>query len=64
MAIGEYLTTTEAARELRVSAGRIRQFCVEGRLAFEKVGSSLLFHRSVIQQFKKTPRKTGRPKAQ
>jgi excisionase family DNA binding protein len=37
-----YLTTTEAGNLLGVSASRVRQFILEGRLVAQKVGSKTL----------------------
>lgn len=63
MAIGNFLTTDEVARKLRVSPGRVRQFVAEGRLHYErKIGSAALFDAEVVEQFAKQPRPTGRPK--
>lgn len=61
MAIGEYLTTQEAARELNVSDSRVRQFYLGKRLAARKVGTMLLFKREDIARFKKKPRRPGAP---
>jgi len=37
-----YLTTTEAGNLLGVSASRVRQFILQGRLVAQKVGSKTL----------------------
>ena len=64
MAIGEYLTTDDVATELNISAGRVRQFVVEGRLKyFKKIGQVLFFDPDEVQKFKQTPRNPGRPKS-
>jgi excisionase family DNA binding protein len=63
MAIGDYLTTQEAARELNVSDSRVRQFHLSKRLPGRKVGTMLLFKREDVARFKKKPRPPGAPPA-
>lgn len=60
--VSGYFTTEEAAEELDVTAGRVRQFQVEGRLPAIKVGMALLFPVEAVREFKKKDRPNGRPK--
>jgi excisionase family DNA binding protein len=55
----EALTTTEAARELGVSAGRIRQFIRDGRLPTERVGRQHLIWSADLEAIRIRP--NGRP---
>lgn len=57
-----YYTTAEAAEELEVSPGRVRQFEVEGRLKSHKIGNALLFDIKEVKEFKRLDRPSGRPK--
>lgn len=62
MAMGDYVTTQEAAELLGVTMGRVRQFVVAKRLNPEaKFGKVLAFRRDVVEEFAKHERKTGRP---
>lgn len=64
MAIGEFITTTEAAGILKVSAGRVRQFVVEGRLQAQKIGTVLFFKRKEVRDFARVHRPWGKPRQQ
>lgn len=64
MAIGEYISTAEAAEVLHVTPGRVRQFAIEKRLHFKKVGTVLLFKAQDIKDFAKKKREPGRPKSE
>jgi len=55
----ELLTVDEAATELGISAGRVRQFCRDGRLG-EKVGTTWVITRQQLEAFKKLDRPHGR----
>jgi len=54
------LSCEEAARELKVTADRVRQFCREGRLG-QRVGERWVIPADELKQFQKIPRDTGRP---
>lgn len=57
------ITTAEAAEILGVSASRVRQFILEGRLESTKVGRDQLLKQSDVEDFASKPReRTGRPK--
>lgn len=57
------ITTTEAAKILGVSASRVRQFILEGRLESSKIGRDQLLKQSAVEDFALKPRdRTGRPK--
>lgn len=63
MAIGNLLTSAEAAEQIGVSVRRLHQFVKEERLSpTEKVGNSLLFDRRTVLRFARTPRLPGRPR--
>ena len=56
--IGGYVTTTEAAHDLNVTPGRIRQLALEGRLQSRKVGAAtLMIKQSSIDRYKRTRRR-------
>jgi len=60
--IGSFLTTTAAARLLRVTATRVRQFITQGRLKATRAGRDLFISADEIRRFLQMPRKrTGRP---
>ena len=59
MALGHYLSTDEAAHEIGVSPGRIRQYILAGRLLAEKHGGKLWVRRDVAKSFRRNP--PGRP---
>lgn len=64
MAIGNFLTTEDVARVLRVSVGRVRQFVMERRLIpLQKVGSVLFFDPAQVDAFSKIPRRPGPKKS-
>ncbi len=63
MAIGEYLTTAEVAKALKVTPMRVHQFRKENRLAGHLIGTVLLFHRNDVADFKAKKRRPGRPPA-
>jgi len=56
---GAYLTTVQAARRLRISDGRVRQFCREGRIGV-KVGRNYLIPLDHLQFVEHLP--NGRPR--
>ena len=63
MALGQYMTTEDVAKLLRVTPARIRQFVMEGRLEYEKkIGQVLFFDEDKVQEFRSIPRNPGRPK--
>jgi hypothetical protein len=63
MALGNFLTTAETAKALDLSICRVHQFVSKKRLTpAQKVGSLLFFDKETVEEFKKTPRKHGRPK--
>ncbi len=55
----ELLTTSEAAKKLGVSPGRVRQLVVDGRLPVVKLGRDNLIRAADLALVKE--RKTGRP---
>lgn len=62
MSIGSLLTTTEVAKRLGVTEGRVRQLYLEKRLMGRKVGTILLFSEDVVDAFKAIDRPSGRPR--
>lgn len=61
VSISHFLTTKEAAEIIGVNDSRVRQFCLEGRLKPERVGSMLFFDRRQIERFAAKPRPSGKP---
>lgn len=59
---GDFVTTAEAAKMLRVSKIRVLQFFHAGRLPGERVGTNLVFDRDSVRKFSKQRRPNGRPK--
>lgn len=58
------ITTTEASKILGVSASRVRQFIIEGRLESTKLGRDQLLKQSDVEVFAlKARERTGRPKS-
>ena len=57
--VDELLTTSQAAKKLRVSAGRVRQLVAEGRLPVVRLGRDNLVRAADLALVKE--RKTGRP---
>jgi len=57
--VDELLTTSEAAKKLGVSPGRVRQLVVDGRLPVVKLGRDNLIRAADLGLVKE--RKTGRP---
>lgn len=55
----EFLTTSQAAQKLGVSAGRVRQMVVDGRLPVVRLGRDNLIRAADLALVK--DRKTGRP---
>jgi excisionase family DNA binding protein len=55
----ELLTTSQAAKKLGVSAGRVRQMVVDGRLPVVRLGRDNLIRAADLALVKN--RKTGRP---
>ena len=65
MAIGNYLTTEDVAKQLDVTPGRVRQFVVDGRLIPDKkLGQVLFFDAEKIGEFAERLRIVGSPKAE
>jgi len=60
--VDEFLTTSEAAKKLGVSPGRVRQLVVDGRLPVVKIGRDNLIRLADLELVK--DRKTGRPSNQ
>jgi excisionase family DNA binding protein len=56
-----YLTVYDAADYLGVSVRRVQQFAKEERIG-EKQGRDWFFTREELREFKRAPRKPGRPK--
>jgi len=62
MALKNPISTSEAAKILGVSASRVRQLILEGRLEATKVGRDQLLERQKVEDFALIPReRTGRP---
>jgi hypothetical protein len=60
--VDKRLTTKEAAAELGVTEGRIRQLMIAGIIKdVEKFGKSHAISATEINELKKNRRKTGRP---
>ena len=58
----DLLTTKDVAQLLGVSASRVRQLILEGRIPSVKMGRDLWVKRNDLAQFSVIPRKrTGRP---
>ena len=57
------ISTSEAASILGVSASRVRQLIIEGRLESTKIGRDQLLEPDKVREFSTRPReRTGRPK--
>ena len=61
VASNNLMTTAEVAEELGVTEVRVRQLCQERRLG-QEFGDRWLITREELEQFKRIPRITGRPK--
>ena len=56
------ITTSEAANLLGVSASRVRQFILDGRLSAKKIGRDQLLYKLEVLDFSTIPRvRSGRP---
>lgn len=55
-----YITTTEAAEELGVTAGRVRAMIAAGHLPARKIGRDWAIRRRDLDRVRE--RKTGRPR--
>lgn len=63
MSQNKLISTNEAAKILGVSASRIRQLIIDGRLEATKIGRDQLLDEEKVVNFSSKPRKrTGRPK--
>lgn len=67
MAIGNLMTVADAAAELGLTDGRVRQLLRQGELSGEhlnggKSGAWVIYRVSVMK-FKKKPQVTGRPRS-
>ena len=60
--VDQFLTTSEAAKKLGVSPGRVRQLVVDGRLPVVRIGRDNLIRLADLELVK--DRKTGRPSNQ
>jgi len=58
----EWITTHDAAKELGVTPGRVRQYVLEGRLPATKSGRDLLIRRNDLNLIRER-RTAGRPSA-
>ena len=57
------ISTSEAAAILGISASRVRQLIIEGRLEATKIGRDQLLEPEKVKEFAARPReRTGRPK--
>lgn len=62
MPVGEFLTTKDVARRLRVSVARISQFVSERRLKpSTRVGTIMFFKEDDVEEFARIPRRPGPP---
>jgi excisionase family DNA binding protein len=59
----ELLTVKQAAKELGLSPGRVRQFCQQGRIG-TLYGWQWLISREELDKFKEIERPAGRPPKQ
>jgi excisionase family DNA binding protein len=55
------LTITQAAAKLKVSRQNIHDAIDRGRLKATRVGAVLLLHRSDLEAYSKSRKRTGRP---
>ena len=60
MSTENLLTAAGAAVRLGITEERMRQFCAEGRIG-AKLGGRWVITTDELRQFKKIPRRTGRP---
>ena len=62
--VKDWMSTQEAAADLGVSTGRVRQLLLAGQLPGEKLGRDWLIRRSDVGRFKALPPgRTRRPRA-
>lgn len=61
MAIGNFLTVTEAAEILRVSEIRVRQFFNRGRIPGRRAGQQIFLEADKVKEFSREERPPGRP---
>jgi excisionase family DNA binding protein len=54
-----FYTTTEAAKVLGVSAGRVRQIIIKGEMVAQKVGRDLLIPPEAVERAKRRKTKPG-----
>ena len=54
------VTIAEAAKDLKLSEGRVRVLCQQGRLG-QQFGRTYVIDAEELQAFKKKPRPKGRP---
>lgn len=60
----DLISTNDAAKILGVSASRVRQLIIEGRLDAVKIGRDRLLSKESVEKFATIPReRTGRPKS-
>ena len=57
------LTIDQAAKKLKVTPRRVRDFCREGRIG-TRFGGCWMIDPDELKQFMKLPRKAGRPPTQ
>ena len=63
MSLKNPISTAEAAQILGISASRVRQLIIDGRLEATKVGRDQLLEKELVENFALIPReRTGRPK--
>jgi len=63
MTQSKLISTNEAAKILGVSASRVRQLIIDGRLQATKIGRDQLLNEAKVIEFSAKPRsRTGRPK--
>ena len=58
------MTTTEAAKELRISVRRVQQLIKAGALQAEKYGRDYWISHDAVERLIERERKPGRPKKQ
>ena len=56
-----YISSKEAGEIAGVTTGYIRRLLLQGRLKGKKIGRDWLVNKKSIQEYFKSPRKTGRP---
>jgi len=59
---GAYVSVEEAARQIGITPGRVRQLLCAGELHGEKLAKVWAIPASEVEKFRRRPQKTGRPR--